>query len=74
MAADVNLVLLRRSQVMPIGMDLVDSRDGTVLAWAPTSTANPVAERMNLAYPDRDLAPEAEALMRELPSYMGGGS
>lgn len=72
MAADTNLVLLRDSLAVSLGMDLVDSRNGIVLAWAPNYTAIPLAERLNLAYPDRDLAPDSDTLMHELPSYMGG--
>src|SRR5690349_21813184 len=56
------LVLVREPLWPDFGLNLVDSRDDTVLAWAPTATAIPVAERINQAYPDRDLAPDPEAL------------
>jgi hypothetical protein len=55
---------------MPIGMDLVDSRDGTVLAWARLRTAYVVADRVNEAYPDPGLAPDSGPLIDELQSHL----
>lgn len=71
MGAETKLVLVRRSSTMPIGMDLVDSRDGTVLAWARLRTAYLVAGRVNEVYPDRDLAPDSGLLVLELESHLG---
>lgn len=73
MVAEANLVLIRRSQTMPLGVDLVDSRDGTVLAWARLRTGYLVAGRANRAYPDRDLAPDPETLRRELSDFLPDG-
>lgn len=78
MAAETRLVLLRRSLALPFGMDLVDGRDGVVLAWARLHTAHVVADRVNETYPDPELAPGREALMLEMAWLMqcarnGGG-
>ncbi len=70
MAAETKLVLVRSSHALPLGMDLVDSRDGAVLAWARLHTAQVVADRVNAAHPDPDLAPGRDALTAELPSFL----
>lgn len=57
---------------MPFGMDLVDSRDGAVLAWARLHTAHVVAEHVNETYPDLELAPDRQALMLELAWLIQG--
>lgn len=51
---------------MPVGMDLIDSRDGVVLAWARLYTAHLVAGRVNETYHDLELAPGRDALMLEM--------
>ncbi len=70
MTTETNLVLIRRSQVVPFGMDLIDSRDGFALAWARLHAAYLVAGRVNEAYPDACVAPDREVLMMELASHL----
>lgn len=66
-------LVLTREPLAPgidLGIDLVDSRNGQVLAWAPNYTAFPLARYLNRIFPDAALAPNHEALKRELPRYM----
>ncbi len=77
MAAETKLVLIRRSLTLPFGMDLIDSRDGIVLAWARLHTAYVLADRVNETYPDPDLARDGLTLSLEMSSQLrdleGGG-
>lgn len=77
MAANAQLVLIRRSLTLPFGMDLIDSRDGVVLAWARLHTAYVLADRVNETYPDPNLAPDSLTLSLEMSSQLqdleGGG-
>lgn len=64
------LVLLREPMEIAIGLDIVDSRSGKVLAWAPNYTAIPLAEYLNTLYPIAEFAPNHEQLKLEIPRHL----
>lgn len=73
MAAEIKMVLIRRSQTMPISVDPVDSRAGTILAWARLRLARFTTGRVDEPYPDLGLAPDPDALQVESSEFLPDG-